>query len=272
MTPGRDKLIAGKTAERADGGDPSPPAGRGPSERLPPFPSTGTWEEGFKLLHARVSRIIEDIQARSHPHVEPEPPLDPPVDRLAVASARLEDGRAAHRTELSMLMEKLQARPAAQLSRGELNARLPQIIAELQEDLRRIEQRMEILKLRNTSTVDAMSSTVEEVKDLRRRIERHRQDLAQCHQTEAELAANQRQMAESLNILHDLVTRSTEIAKSNAAWVEVLAAGPENRHQALRDELTRLGGRVESRSTMTLILAGAAALAALAALVLALTR
>lgn len=267
MVPAPDKPT-GPPAPRRDGGAPAAPS-LTPAGRLPPRPGAGAWDDAFSQLQQRVSRIIADLSARSGAPAGGEPAERPAADRLAVASKRLEDSRAAHRAELNMLMERLKARSEPRARRGESAAATREAVG---EELRQLDQRLEQLKTRMTATVDAMASAVEEVMDLRRVVQDYRGDLAKCHQTEAELAANQRQMAESMNVLHDLVTRSTELSRSNAAWVEVLAQGPENRYVSLQEQLTRATARVETRSTIQLIAAGAGLLAGVSALVIALAK
>jgi small-conductance mechanosensitive channel len=260
-----NKMIAGDAAPAGGPASASPPTDPGPAAGRRPPRDVATWDQAFARLQQRVNHILEDLEARPPHGVGSSPNLP---DHLALASARLEEGRAAQRAELDLLVRRLRTAAAPASPATDPPARSAD--AEQREALGRIDQRLELIKVRTTATSDAMTSAVAEIQDLRRLVDDCRQALARCQQTEAELAANQRQMAESLNVLHDLVTRTTEIARSNAAWVEVLAEAPESRYQAIRDHVTRQSSRFEFRSTVGLVLSALAAVAALAALILSL--
>jgi chromosome segregation ATPase len=248
---------------------PSPQAERREEIR----PAMSTWDQAFSQLQARVSNLIESIEGQTKPaapadDAEPEPS----DDRLSGASEALQTSRSAERAELPLLIERLKAKAEPPSNLSGIVASLPEITAEQRQALSRIDHRLELMKVRTDATADALGGIVREIEHLRSSVEDLGRTATGCQQTEAELAANQRQMAESLNLLHDLVARATETIRSNAAWVEMLAEAPDNRYQAVRDHVTGATARVETKSTITLITSGLAAAAAIVAIVLTLTK
>jgi chromosome segregation ATPase len=235
-------------------------------------PGMSTWDHAFNDLQSRVSTIIESIEQQSRASLPPNVEPDPEDDRLDDAAQSLRVSRDAEQAELPLLMERLKARldPPANLS-GIL-ANLPEITAEQRQALGRIDHRLELMKLRTDATADALTSAVREVEFLRQSVEEMGQNISNSQRTEAELAANQRELASSLNLLHDLVGRATDTVKANAAWVEMLAESPDARYQTIRDQLTATTARIETKSTITLAAAALAALAAVVAIVVAIVR
>jgi len=230
-----------------------------------------TWDNAFQQLQSRVSTLIESIEQQSSslpPNVEPEPE----DDRLDHAAQSLQVSRDAERAELPLLVERLKSKlePPANLS-GIL-ANLPEITAEQRQALGRIDHRLELMKLRTDATADALASAVREVEFLRQAVDALSENVAASQRTESELAANQRELAASLNVLHDLVGKATETVRANAAWVEMLAESPDARYQTIRDQMTATTARVETKATITLAASAFAALAGIIALIVAILR
>ncbi|MEK6643378.1 MAG: hypothetical protein AABZ08_05670 [Planctomycetota bacterium] len=236
-------------------------------------PGASTWDQAFNQLQQRVSTLIESIETQSQTNelpsnVEPEPESDGIVD----ATLALETDREAERAELPLLVERIRARAEPAQNLSGILATLPELTAEHRQTLARVDHRLDLMKARTDATAEAITSLVREAEHVRAIVEEIRQGLTGCRQTEAELASNQRQMAESLNLLHDLVGRATETVKANAAWVEMLADSPDARYQTLRDQLTTQTTRTETKSNLTLIASAFAALVGVIAIVVALTR
>lgn len=234
-----------------------------------PRPGTSTWDHTFNELQSRVSTIIESIERQSQSSLPPNVEPEPEDDHLDDAAQSLQLGRDAERAELPLLMERLRSKldPPANLS-GIL-ATLPEITAEQRAAFGRIDHRLELMKLRTDATSDALISAVREIEALRQMVDDAAKNVANSQRTDAELAANQRELAASLNLLHDLVGRATETVKANAAWVEMLAESPDARNQSIRDQLTATTARIETKSTITLAAAAFAALVAVVAMVIA---
>jgi chromosome segregation ATPase len=234
-----------------------------------------TWDQAFAQLQQRVANLIESIEGQNQAglfpvNVEPEPTPDP--DPITQADATLQKDRDAERRELSLQVERIKPQPEPPPNLSGIVASLPEITAAQREAVTRIDHRLNLLKVRSDATADALASVVREIEYLRRRVDDLGKAVTSCHQTESELAANQRQLAESLNLLHDLVARATQTVKSNAAWIEMLAETPDARYQGLRDHLTAQSARVETKGNLTLLASALAVLAALVAIVLSIAR
>jgi hypothetical protein len=240
-------------------------------------PSMSTWDQAFTQLQQRVATLIESIEGQTRraeappsagPDVSPDV-VDDPLDRAADA---LDAGHEAERAELPLLIDRLAARAEPPTNLSGIVASLPEITAEQRQALSRVDHRLDLMKVRIDATADALAGIVREIEHLQRKVDELGETTGASRQTESELAANQREMAESLNLLHDLVARCTETIKSNAAWVEMLAEAPDQRFAALREQVTTATARVEVKSSITLVAGGLAALASIAALVLSLKR
>ncbi len=236
-------------------------------------PGVSTWDNAFNQLQQRVSSLIESIetQAQTSPlpaNVEP----DPEGDGIAEAEQALAVDRAAERAELPLLVERIKAKTEPAQNLSGILATLPELTAEHRQTLSRVDHRLDLMKARTDATAEAITSLVREAEHIRALVNEIREGLNGCRLTEAELAANQRQMAESLNLLHDLVGRATETVKANAAWVEMLADAPDARYQTLREQLTAQATRAETKSNLTLIASAFAAMVGVIAVVVALTR
>lgn len=249
-------------------------------------PTMSTWDHAFNQLQQRVAVLIDTIEGQSKT-AQPEAamqPVDSPgethtpykpeaVEQSSVSALRaLQTSREAERAELPLLIDRLKAKAEPPNNLSGILANLPEITAEQRAALSRVDHRLELMKVRTDATADALAGIVREIEFARAAIDELRRTTEVSRRTESELAANQRQMAESLNLLHDLVSRATEIVKSNAAWVEMLAEAPDKGHQALRDQMIAQSARVETRSTIGLVAAGVAALASIAAVVMAIKR